>query len=442
MRELMTEAKDLAKQRYMWVIFCVLGVFLLPEYIAPIAVILALILAYGEVKATGRRGFLVGETGRRSVFFLAAMLLSVTYSIAPLGSVTTVLMFLVMAPAYLALLAVITDKERLVRLFQSLTLCLGVLGVLGCVQYFGCALLGWGRDALQFWNFLDRSVYGLLPIDIRLYSDGTRVAATYSNPNIFAGAMVFLMPLSAYCIRAARHTASRVLFALCLVAGVWGTAFSFSRASYAVMVGLLFLFVLYLIPRVKRPWGVVIFLAAAAVVALFALTPNIFSARMQTLNGGDVSVSERTRLWLTALSAITERPVFGYGAGIQSTTAIMKAAGLATVPHAHSLYLELLVEGGAVLLALFFLPVFNIVYTQGDTLFRKKRQPLLGFSVLVSLAGLMAFGLVGFPLFTPKLVGVWWVLFALSDLAGSFYANQPLKTWKKKEENKEEPSDA
>ncbi len=426
MREILAEAKDLSKQRYMWVIFCVLGLFLLPEYIAPIAGAVALILAHGEVKATGRRGFLVGETGRRSVFFIAAMLLSVTYSIAPLGSVTTVLMFLAMVPSYFALLAVITDKERLVRLFQSLTLCLGLLGVIGCVQYVGCAFLGWGRDALQLWNFLDRTVYGLLPIDIRLYSEGMRVAATYSNPNIFAGAMVFLMPLSAYCIRSARHTASRVLFSLCLFAGVWGTAFSFSRASYLVMVGLLFLFVLYLVPRVKRPWGLVIFVSAVALVALLALTPNIFSARMQTLNGGDESVSERAQLWSVAFSAITERPIFGYGAGIQTTTAIMKEAGLATVPHAHSLYLELLVEGGALLLMLFFLPVFNVIYTQGDTLFRKRRQPLLGFSVFVSLAGLMAFGFVGFPLFTPKLVGIWWVLFALSDLAGAFYADQPL----------------
>lgn len=435
MREILAEAKELSKQRYMWVVFCVLGLFLLPEYVAPIAAVVAMILAHGEVKATGRRGFLVGETGRRSVFFIAAMLLSVTYSIVPLGSITTVLMFLVMVPAYFALLAVITDKERLVRLFQSLTLCLGVLGVIACVQYVGCAYGGWGRDALQFWNFLDRPVYGLLPIDIRLYSDGVRVASTYSNPNIFAGAMVFLMPLSAYCIRSARHTASRVLFSLCLFAGVWGTAFSFSRASYAVMIGILFLFVLYLVPRVKRPWGVVIFVSAVALVALLALTPNIFSERMQTLNSGDESVSERTQLWAVALSAITERPVFGYGAGIQTTTAIMKEAGLATVPHAHSLYLELLVEGGAVLLMLFFLPVFNVVYTQGDTLFRKRRQPLLGFSVMVSLAGMMAFGLVGFPLFTPKLVGIWWVLFALSDITGAFYADKPLgKLIEKKEE--------
>ena len=435
MRELFSEAKDLSKERYMWVIFCVLGVFLLPEYLAPFSAILALILAYKETKAQGIASHRFGETGRRTAFFVAGMLLTVTFSTSPLGSLATVAMWLLMATVYMALLAVITDKERLCRLFQALTLCLGVLGLLGCMEYFGCSFLGWGRKALQFWNFLDEPLLKLLPIDTHLYSAGTRVAATYTNPNIYAEAMVFLMPLSAYCIRAARHTASRVIFSLCLFAGVWGTAFSFSRASYFVMVGLLFLFVLYLVPRVKRPWGVVIFLAAVAVVALLALTPNIFSERMQTLNSGDESVSERTQLWAVALSAITERPIFGYGAGVQPATEIMKAAGLATVPHAHSLYLQLLIEGGAVLLMLFFLPVFNIVYTQGDTLFRKKRQPLLGFSVLVSLMGLMAFGLADFPLMTPKLVGIWWILFALSDISGAFYADQPLgKLIEKKEE--------
>lgn len=426
MREILAEAKELSKERYMWVIFCVLGVFLLPEYLAPFSAIAALVLAHNEAKAQGCLSFRFGETGRRTSFFIAGMLLTVTFSTAPLSSVATTAMWLLMATVYLALLAAITDKERLCRLFQALTLCLGVLGLLGCIEYFGCSCLGWGRKALQFWNFLDEPLLKLLPIDTHLYSAGTRVAATYTNPNIYAEAMVFLLPLSVYCIRTARHTASRVLFSLCLLAGIWGTAFSFSRASYFVMVGLLFLFVLYLIPRVKRPWGGVIFVAAVALVALIALTPNIFSERMQTLNSGDESVSERTQLWGVALSAITERPIFGYGAGVQPATEIMKAAGLPTVPHAHSLYLELLIEGGALLLMLFFLPLFNIMYTQGDTLLRKRHQPLLGFSVMVSLLGLMAFGLADFPLMTPKLVGIWWILFALSDISGAFYANQPL----------------
>ena len=426
MRAMVAEAKTLWKQRYFWVIVCVLGVFLLPEYVAPVSALLALVLAGKEAKAAGVSAFRFGKTGRRVVWFMAGMLVTVIYSAARLGTLETVAMWVVMAAAYFALLAAITDKERLCRLCQALTLCLGVLGLLGCIEYVGCTCLGWGRDGLQFWNFLDKWVYEWLPMDIRLYSKGIRVASTYSNPVVFAEAMMFLLPLSVYSIRSARHTASRVLFSLCLLAGVWGVAFSFSRAAYFVMMGILFLFVLYLIPRVKRPWGLVILLAAVALVAVFMLTPNIFSDRMQTLNSADESVSERTQLWAVALSAIAERPVFGYGAGIQPATEMMHAAGLTAVPHAHSLYLELLIEGGAFLLVLFLLPVFRILYAQGSTLFRKRRQPLLGFSIVVSLLGLLAFGLADFPLLCPKLVGVWWVLFALADLFGALYQNEPL----------------
>ncbi len=429
MREILAEMKSLSKERYMWVIFFAIGVFLLPEYLAPIGVLVGAILANKEAKAQSRRVHLFGETGRRTGFFIAGMLLTVTYSASPLFSLATVLMWLLMAFVYLSLLAVITDKERLCRLFQVLTLCLGVLGIISCIEYFGCHYLHWGRRALQFWNFLDEPILKFLPVqEMHLMTSSTRAAATFTNPNIFAEAMIFLIPISAYSISVARHVCSRVLFSFCLVVGVLGTGFSFSRSSYFCLLGILFLFLMYLVPRVKWPWNLVIFVGSIILVYLLVKTPNVFAQRMQTLSqgSGDKSISERTRLWTAALAAITKRPIFGYGAGIQSATDIMTAAGLPKVPHAHSTYLELLIEGGAVLLTLFFLPIFNIVYTQWKTLFRKNRQPLLGYSVMVSLAGLIAFGLVDFPLLTPKLVGIWWILFALSDLSAAFYADQPL----------------
>lgn len=435
MTQLVSEAKALSKERYMHVVFCALGTFLLPEYLAVICAIVAAVLAHKEAKETNCRLHTFGETGRRSVFFVGGLLLTLTFTSTFLFSAGTVAMWLVMSMMYLSLMAVITDKERLCRLFQALTLCLGLLGAIACIQYFGCRYFHWGKEMLQLWNFLDAPLFRLLPVqEFHLITSSTRAAATYSNPNIFAEAMIFLLPLSAYSIRSARHTSSRVLFSCCLALGVLGIGFSFSRAAYFCILGLLFLFIIYLVPRVHRPWGVVIFFGAAALVALVALTPNVFSDRMQTLNNGDESISERTQLWAAALDAITERPIFGYGAGVQTSTNIMTEAGLPTVPHAHSLYLQLLIEGGAVLLMLFFLPLFNIIYTQWDTLFRKNHQPLLGYSVMSSLLGLLAFGLADYPLMCPKLVVLWWILFALSDLSGAFYADQPLgKLIEKKE---------
>ncbi len=430
MMHLFAEAKSLCKERYMWVIFCVLGVFLLPEYLAVISAIVAAVLAHKEATETCCRIHKYGETGRRSLFFLCGLLLTLTFSTAFLSSAATVLMWLVMALLYFSLLTVITNKERLCRLFQALTLCVGVLGLISCIQYFGVRYLHWGREALQLWNFLDIPLYGMVfkGPEFHLITSSSRTAATYTNPNIFAEAMIFLIPLSAYSIQSARHHSSRLLFSLCLAIGVLGTGFSFSRSSYFCLLGILFLFLMYLVPRLKWPWNLILFAGSIALVILLAKTPNVFAQRMQTLGQGtaDKSISERSRLWMAALDAITERPIFGYGAGVKTSTQIMAQAGLPTVPHAHSLYFQLLIEGGAVLLMLFFLPLFNIVYTQWDTLFRKKRQPLLGYSVMVSLAGLLAFGLVDYPLQCPKLVGIWWILFALSDLSGAFYANQPL----------------
>lgn len=431
MAYLFSEAKELSKQRYMWVVFCTLGVFLLPEYLAVVSVIVAAVLAYKEAKETRHCLHKFGETGRRTTFFICGLLLTLTFSTAFLSSVATVLMWLAMALIYLSLLTVITDKERLCRLFQALTLCLGVLGLISCIQYCGVHYFGWGRETLQLWNFLDIPLYGLMfkGQEFHLMTSPNRAAATYSNPNIFAEAMIFLIPLSAYSIQSARHASSRILFSLCLAVGVLGTGFSFSRSSYFCLLGILFLFLMYLVPRLKWPWNIILFVGSIGLVILLAKTPNVFAERMQTLSKGtgDKSISDRTKIWMAAWEAITKRPVFGYGAGIQTSTQIMADTGLPTVPpHAHSLYFQLLIEGGAVLLMLFFLPLFNIVYTQWDTLFRKKHQPLLGYSVMVSLAGLLAFGLVEYPLMCPKLVGIWWILFALSDLSGAFYANLPL----------------
>ena len=189
MRQWFSSVCVLARERWSWVYACAVLMFLLPEYCAPVLAVIALILAWRDIKAARGRG-LLGDAGRWTWLYLTFMAISVIYSRTPFISLFTFLMWAVAFAFYLAITAVTTSPERLRRLLQLLTLTVGLLGLIACVQYFGASLFGWPRETYQLWNPINEKVYTLLPFQVRLYNIGIRVGSTFDNPNVFAEAML------------------------------------------------------------------------------------------------------------------------------------------------------------------------------------------------------------------------------------------------------------
>ena len=424
MRQWLSSVRMLARERWSWVFVCMVLMFLLPEFCAPVLGWIALFLAWRELKATGGR-WKLGDTGRWIWLYLAGMAISITYSRTPFASLYTFLMWMAAFSFYLALTAVITSPERLRRLLQLLTLTVGILGVIACVQYVGVRTLGWPRAMLQLWNPLNEKLYQLLPFSVRLTSDGFRAGATFDNPNVFAETMVCLLPFAVYGIITSRRWQTKCIYLACLLVGITGMAFAFSRGSYLCLLAMGLVFLIFNASHLSRArWWL---LAIAVLLVLLVTIPNVFTERILTLKPSEHSVAERIQVWLIALPEIAAHPLLGIGAGVQGTSELMAAAGLPGVPHAHNLYLQLLLEGGAFALTSFMIVIGRMLGRHGSV---SKIQTRRGFHFSVAfeatLIGFLLYGWVDFPLLCPKLVSLFWMLLALSDLAGSFYSGQTL----------------
>ena len=399
MRQWIRSVCVLAGEWWSWVLVSLVLMFLFPEPYAPTMALFALFFAWMEVRTTHGR-WPIGDAGKWIWLFLAFMAASIAYSPTTESTERIVHVWLVTFGYYLALTGVITSPERFRRLLQVLTLVVGILGTIACVQYFGACLEG----------------------------KIIRVQSEYTNPNIFAETMVCLLPFALYGAITSRRWLTKFIYLFCLLTGVAGMAFAFSRASYFCLIVMGCVFILFNIPRLKHARGWLLLVTLLIIVLL--TVPNVFTDRLATLNLREHSVAERVQIWQATLPAIAEHPLGGLGAGTQTTSDLMIASGLPTVPHAHNLYMQLLLEGGTLALTSFMIVIVRMLRPH-STLSKAKNPQGYQFSVafIAAMTGFLLFGWVDYPLFTRKLISLFWILLALSDLSASFYLDQPLTTW-------------
>lgn len=413
LREWISWLKDFIRERYVIVSLLVLCVFIFPDYLSPVFAIASLIAAAGEVR--GKKPFFsVRGSGLLLLLFIADIALTVIYSISRISSLLTALLWLGMFSIYFALRAVITDSERFRRFMQLLTLCVGLLGLIACFQYLACEVFGADKKLLHFWCFLDEAVSKIYPL--RSYQDDIRVASTFMNPNIFAEVMVALLPLCYYAVGKAKHAGTKNLFIICIIVGTIGTAFSFSRTGYFCIFVLMILTLIFITKRLSRHQSILLVTLFIISILLVFFTPNLFMDRIMRLHYGDASLQYHLLEWKNALEAISHRFLYGYGAGAGVSQAVMHSHGL-DVLHSHNLILELLLEGGIPMLALYCAVVVKTLNNQIVYMYRWRKNNLLGFCLFSAIIMLMIFGFTDYPLLTPGLIGSFILIITLSDIS-------------------------
>lgn len=415
LREWLSWLKGFLRERYVWVVLLVLFVFLGPEYGAPFFSIAAFILAIIDAKKSGRKIFNIGPSGKFIWIYVAFVAVSIIYSINKEASLLTLLMWVAMSTSYFALTSVIDTDDKFRNMMHLIGLAMGLMGGIACLQYILVSRYGVTWDFLVFWTPLDKIIPQIIPFVS--YTGELRASSTFSNPNIFAEVMLVLVPLCFYAIAKAQHKGTRNLFIICVFVGVLGTAFSFCRVSYLCYFVLLFLALLFLLPRLDRNEAFLLVSIVIIGLVVLLMTPNVFLERISSIGSGDNSTNNRFIEWGHVLNFIKERPILGYGAGTNTTKMLLESVGITdgSSYHAHSLYLELLVEGGIVGLVSFFVPVVMVVKNQFHVMLKEKKNRILGFCVLSALLMILLYGLTDYPLLSPKLVALFFIIFAISD---------------------------
>ncbi len=413
MKEHFLVIKDKIKQPWILTVILVAVIPICPEYVAPVLASCSLIAAHFDACARGT-GFQIGNLGKLILIYIAYMALGVLYSTNILSTLATLGMWIVMFMAYMALTTVLQCRKRLDTTFLIVTLVAGTVGLIGCVQYMPRVSLGL-KISTEFWSFIDEPVFDLLNIKIKGFENGYRVSSTFNNPNIFAEFMVMALPFAAYYSIYGKRKKAHLLCRFCLMAAAGGIAFSYSRGSYT---GLLAVALVFGIANIKD-----IFLIVLTIISGLLLVPQSVMDRLFSVTHPDSSISERIRIWISSTALIKDNPLFGIGAGVNNTWALLLKNGI-NAPHMHSLAIQLLIEGGIIAFAIFIVIGWNIVHYGISISTSRNSSRFIGIVIIAFILGFIMCGAVDFPLMTPKLVGAFLAVLAFCDSAAVIFLDR------------------
>ncbi len=419
---------------------------LFPEYISFFLVIAAAIFAWKDLRAS-RRPVQVSFMGKLLLAFIAYMVITLIYSENRLSTLATILMWSFFFVAYLILNNILTDTDRYDSLMLYITGVAGCVGFIACLQYrIGFYTNG---NPIQLWEWLDNIVYQYLPIEISHTPYKLRACSTFSNPNVLSEYLSAVAPFVVYFNFYERRKELRLFCRVCLFLTFGGILFSFCRGGYLALlvlcIGLIVLNVrhrfasvslysigaLLLLPDevVERFLTIIPGVKIGSVIVDNAASGGTIGTTADIINGStaDLATNERFKIWIEAVNAFLEKPFLGHGAGIETTHGILEEAGLGSI-HAHNIILQLLMEGGIVLLFI-MLFIGAKVIKNGIELMRNNYGYAywIGFAVLGFATCFIIQGMVDYPLMTPKLVCNFMTIIAIVERSNILYPGKGIE---------------
>lgn len=421
---------------------------LFPEYIAFALVIAAGLFGWHALRKSGEK-LKIGKIGKLLLVYIAYTACSVIYSRNRLSSAATAAMWLILFVVYLVCSNLLSDTARFDLFVMWMTAVAGIVGFIACCQY-RIAFFTHGQTT-EVWKWLDNIVYQALPIKLCHVPYVLRACSTYAHPNMLSEYLTMVAPFVVYFNFHERRKELRTFSRICLFLTFGGVIFSFSRGGYiALLVLLLALVVLNIRHRFAAVamyiFGALLLIPEEVVERLLTILPNIsggtkiiedvtsapeltYTTTAGIINSasGDMGMDARWKIWLEAIHSFCQRPLFGAGAGVQTTWDMLTESGIPSGVHAHNLVLELLVEGGIIALILMLLVGFMSI-KNGVELIRAGYSTAfwVGFAVLGCIMSFCLQGVVDYPLMSPKLICNFMMLVGITERAIHLYSGREI----------------
>lgn len=385
---------------------------LFPEYIAPFLAIFAFLFALIDVKQHHRH-VRVGAAGKILLVYLAFMTVHLLWATDRGMSLLSLAYWVAMLLTYLAMSSVLISPRRIETALFLLSIVVGLVGLIACAQYVCVGLLHIEEVPLQVWDFVDKRVYGLVDMNITLHTIGVRAGSTFSNPNLFAQFTVMAIPFVAAYGFSGERSAAKILARFSLLFAVIGIFFSFSRGSYLALAAIA---IVMCVANIRR----VIPMLIVALSGCLLLPDSIWSRLLSIGDASDVAITERFQVWGVTMQVFFERPLTGHGIGLGGIWPRLAECGF-TAPHAHNTFLEFLAEGGVIGLLLLLLLLWKLFRTGFELIIHTPKTRMFGAAIIAFCGGFCLGGMVDFPLFAPKTIGMFMMALAFTDCFGSLY---------------------
>lgn len=389
---------------------------LFPEYCAPVLAIGSLCAA---VKDAHHRHTTVrlGTLGKFLLLFILYQLFSLIYTSHIGNTLSTVAMWSVMFCGYLTLTTTVHNRQRLHTVFLFIGIVAGIVGLIACSQYVLRNVFA-QKLPNQIWYTLDKKLYAIFPMNIDLHLGFDRSAATFNNPNILAEYLVMVVPFVGCSGFAGPRTKQSLWMRGFMLLALLGVVASFSRGAYIALLSML---LLILALNLKHLTPFVLCLVAAA-----SLIPEAVMSRFLSIGAGgaDDAIAERFEVWNIAAQTIIDRPLFGLGAGISNFWECLQNANI-SAPHSHNLILQMLVEGGFIMLFLVCIVFAKFLQNGLELTNRRNRGRSLGVTLTMFIIAFAVYGMVDYPFLSPKLVGTFLMVIGIADAVSHLYLSTP-----------------
>lgn len=402
-----------------------LGAALLPEYVAPVLMVVCFALVLKN--KINEKSKLEARSGAVSLaVFFVWMVICSFWSSGIITSLASLGLWLLMFTAFFYFSEVLDSEEKIEKTIYMGSLSAGISGAIGIVQmvlfHYGDYIhKGLGTFFNPFWHFLDVGISKLvflLPdfIEEKMPRTSfnvfpTRACSTFTNPLFFSAIEVMLLPFAAYCFLCAKERKHRIFGFFCLALSIGGIASSYSRGPYLAAVIVFAILLLYGGKKTLKLGATGI--GALALLLIFA--SGIVKRLFTLFSTKDISVNTRTQIWSAALKIGKEHPVFGYGTGFDNVRQLLHNDYNIMQPHAHNIFLEIWLENGifGVLIFAALLLVFALNILK---LFKKgKEQRYYAVTLFASMAGFVLCGMTDCLFYGLKPLQYFMMVFGISQ---------------------------
>lgn len=255
----------------------------------------------------------------------------------------------------------------------------------------------------------------IFPGGLGLTRSSNKIFLLASDNGLLKYLLIFCVVHGLYgCIRKNGLFTNLWFYGVCILELLIGNAATSYVAFSVYLAGLLFLGIL---PYARLIWAVFAGTLAANWFLLIFRHMELFASLVK-LVGKNLTFSGRTIIWDSALSLLGRLPVFGYGVSENTYYVIYKN----TPMEAHNMILSLLLQGGALLLALFAAQII-CVNLRIQHLGAKSG---LNYAVL----GIIAYGVMFLVESPPIIPGFFLILILAESLPGYGEWCIPAKRWR------------
>ncbi len=409
------------KKRLLPVLFLLFA--LLPEYIAPILAItvFALTLRF-------KNGFSFSPIQKAFTVFFTYMIIGLFYSENIVSGLAFTAVWLFAFTANIAVLSFADSEEKIRSLIFCGALSGGIAGCIGIIQMF---LFHYGaliHKPLKgmfnpFWHLLDTAVAKfctetLLPDSILAHFNRTefiyipqRASGTFTNPIFYALFLVIAAPLAAHCMFFADSKKKKIIGFFCFIFSISGIALSYSRGPYlAIAVAFTVLFFH------GRKYFLKLLLTAVGLLFIIAATSSgVFKRLLTIFSSDDISINTRSDIFKACFDMLDGHLIFGYGTGVANVGNQLKETYSINQPHAHNLFLEILLENGLIgallLAAAFVVFLIRIIRLYKKDAFTKS----VAVTCLSSFFGFCVCSLTDYTIYGIKPIFYLMFIFAIAD---------------------------